>query len=137
MHSDQPTDHAVSAAGEDLLAVLESAARLQRLVPDAVLVGGSAAAAYAGHRDSHDHDHVLADLRERYDALLEALESEDGWVTNGLVPGEIILGRLGDIETGVRQLIRKVPLETATITLPSGRTLVVPPSTKRSGSRRS
>jgi hypothetical protein len=51
MHSDQPTDHAVSAAGEDLLAVLESAARLQRLVPDAVLVGGSAAAAYAGHRD--------------------------------------------------------------------------------------
>lgn len=36
--------------------VLESAARFQELVPDAVLVGGSAAALYAGHRDSYDHD---------------------------------------------------------------------------------
>ena len=42
-----------------LTQVLESAARLQRLVPDAVLVGGSAAALHAGHRDSFDHDHVL------------------------------------------------------------------------------
>jgi hypothetical protein len=36
------------------------------MVPDAVLVGGSAAALYAGHRDSYDHDHVLPDLRERW-----------------------------------------------------------------------
>lgn len=40
--------------------------RLQAVVPDAVLVGGSAAALYAGHRDSFDHDHVLPDLVERY-----------------------------------------------------------------------
>ena len=39
--------------------VLASAARLQEVVPDAVLVGGSAAALHAGHRDSFDHDHVL------------------------------------------------------------------------------
>lgn len=109
-----------------LLRVLESAARLQRLVPDAVLVGGSAAALYVGHRDSTDHDHVLGDLADRFDVVLEALESQDGWVTNRVTPGKIILGELGDIEAGVRQMIRRRPLETATLTLPSGEALTVP-----------
>jgi len=109
-----------------LEAVLESAARLQELVPDAVLVGGSAAALYAGHRDSFDHDHVLKDLRDRFDAVLDALESEGDWVTNRVRPGKLILGRLGDIEAGVRQLIRARPLETAEVGLASGRTLRVP-----------
>jgi hypothetical protein len=96
------------------------------MVPDAVLVGGSAAALYAGHRDSYDHDHVLADLRERFDVVLEALESEGEWVTNRLVPGKVILGQLGDIEAGVRQMVRTRPLEIARITLPSGRVLTIP-----------
>jgi hypothetical protein len=109
-----------------LLAVLESASRLQELVPDAVLVGGSAAALYAAHRDSFDHDHVLADLRDRFDVVLEALESEGEWVTNRVRPGKIILGRIGDIEAGVRQLIRARPLETTDLMLPSGRSLRVP-----------
>jgi len=91
-----------------------------------VLVGGSAAALYAGHRDSYDHDHVLADLRERFDVVLEALESEGEWVTNRVVPGKVILGQLGDIEAGVRQMIRTRPLEIARITLPSGRVLTIP-----------
>jgi ribosomal protein S18 acetylase RimI-like enzyme len=99
---------------------------LQQVVPDAVLVGGSAAALYAGHRDSYDHDHVLADLRERFDVVLEALESEGEWVTNRVVPGKVILGQLGDIEAGVRQMIRTRPLEIARITLPSGRVLTIP-----------
>ncbi len=102
----------LAAAGPDLLAVLESASRLQQLVPDAVLVGGSAAALYATHRDSYDHDHVVSDLRERFDLVLEALESEGDWVTNRVTPGKVILGRLGDIEAGVRQLIRARPLDT-------------------------
>ncbi|MGL5856839.1 MAG: nucleotidyl transferase AbiEii/AbiGii toxin family protein [Angustibacter sp.] len=112
----------------ELTAVLESAARLQQLVPDAVLVGGSAAAAYAGHRLSfdHDHDHVLADLRERFDVVLEALESEGEWVTNRVRPGRIILGRLGDIEAGVRQMIRTAALEVTEIDLPSGASVRVP-----------
>jgi hypothetical protein len=113
-------------ASDALRAVLESAARLQGLVPDAVLVGGSAAALYAGHRDSFDHDHVLADLDDRFDMVLEALESEGEWVTNRVRPGKIILGRLGDIEAGVRQMIRKRPLETTLLMLPSGRSLRVP-----------
>lgn len=119
-------DPDVSRASAELASVLESAARLQELVPDAVLVGGSAAALYAGHRDSFDHDHVLADLRDRFDVVLEALESEGDWVTNRVRPGKLILGRLGDIEAGVRQLIRARPLETVEVSLPSGRTLRAP-----------
>jgi hypothetical protein len=118
--------HSLADASPELMAVLESASRLQELVPDAVLVGGSAAALYAGHRDSYDHGHVLADLRDRFDVVLEALESEGEWVTNRVTAGQIILGQLGDIEAGVRQLIRTRPLETAQVTLPSGRALRVP-----------
>ena len=62
--------------------VLASAARLQKVVPDAVLVGGSAAALHVGHRDSFDHDHVLADLAERYDSVLDAVEATEGWATS-------------------------------------------------------
>ena len=110
----------------ELLAVLESAALLQEVIPDAVLVGGSAAALYGDHRVSYDHDHVLSDLAERFDTVLEAIEATDGWVTNRVTPGKVILGELGGIETGVRQLIRKVPLEVSEVELPSGHRLRVP-----------
>ena len=121
-----PQAHSVAGASPELLAVLESASRLQQIVPDAVLEGGSAAALYAGHRDSYDHDHVLAGLRDRFDVVLEALESEGEWVTNRVVPGKIILGKLGDIEAGVRQMIRIRPLETTQVVLPSDNVLTVP-----------
>lgn len=120
------SEHGLERLGPQLLAVLESAARLQEIVSDAVLVGGSAAALYAGHRDSSDHDHVLADLRDRFDLVLEALESEGEWVTNRVRPGKLILGRLGGIEAGVRQMIRTRPLETTDVALASGRALRVP-----------
>lgn len=110
----------------DLRAVLESAARLQEILPDAVLVGGSAAALYAKHRASYDHDHVITDLRDRFEVVLDALEREGEFVADRLTPGKIILGELGGIETGVRQLIRTHPLETQRFTLPSGRELTVP-----------
>ena len=113
-------------ARPELVRVLESAARLQEVVPDAVLVGGSAAALWANHRASYDHDHVLQDLSARFDAVLEAIEATDGWVTNRVTPGKIILGELGDIESGVRQLIRNKPLEVTEVTLPSGHVLRVP-----------
>lgn len=91
-----------------------------------MLVGGSAAALYAGHRDSFDHDHVVADLRDRFDLILEAIESEGDWVTNRVVPGKLILGRLGDIEAGVRQMIRTEPLETVEIEVGESGRLRVP-----------
>ena len=113
-------------ARPELVRVLESAARLQEIVPDAVLVGGSAAALWANHRSSYDHDHVLDDLAGRFDAVLDAIEATEGWVTNRVTPRKIILGELGDIESGVRQLIRNRPLEVTEVTLPSGHALRVP-----------
>jgi len=120
--NDEPVGEYVS-----LNDLMESAARLQELVPDAVVVGGSAAAFYAKHRLSTDHDHVLSDLQERFDMVLDALEGAEGeWVTNRVVPGKIILGRLGDIEAGIRQLRREKPLEVAQYLSPNGSVLTVP-----------
>jgi hypothetical protein len=95
--------------------VLSSAAHLQRILPDAVLVGGTAAAIYAGHRLSTDADHVLTNLRPRFDRVLAELESVAGWKTARVRPPVQIPGSLDGIETGVRQLIREQPLDTAEI----------------------
>jgi hypothetical protein len=103
--------------------VLSAAARLQRILPDAVLVGGTASAT---HRFSADADHVLTDLRTRFDQVLSDLEAVAGWKTARVQRPVQILGSLDGIETGVRQLIRDEPLETAVrdylgvrLTLPS------------------
>ena len=101
-------------------AVLAAAARLQQLLPDAVLVGGSAASTHAGHRISFDDDHVLTDLRERFDDVLSHLEEQDGWVTARVNRPVLILGSLDGIETGIRQLIRRRPLEVEELAGPTG-----------------
>lgn len=108
--------------------VLTSAARLQELVPDAVLVGGSAAAWYARHRDSFDHDHVLSDLADRYAEVLEAVEVSDGWATSvrASQPPMTILGSLDGVEAGLRQLRRSRPLETCTIDVAPDTSVVAP-----------
>jgi hypothetical protein len=108
------------------IALLESAAHLQRLVPGAVMVGGAAAILYAGHRESRDHDHVVADLADRFEMVLEAVEEDEGWATNRVTPGKVILGNLDGFEAGVRQMLRKRPLETARVSLPSGDEVAVP-----------
>lgn len=95
--------------------VLSSAARLQRILPDAVLVGGTASAIHAEHRFSRDADHVLTNLRHRFDDVLAQLESVAGWKTARVQRPVQILGSLDGIETGVRQLIRDEPLETAVV----------------------
>ncbi len=105
--------------------VLEKAAQLQELVPGAVLVGGTAAALHAHHRQSFDHDHVISDLTERFDTILEHLEALGDWSMTRAQPGKIILGELGGIETGVRQLLRSRPLETTNIEI-QGKRLVIP-----------
>ena len=105
---------------------MESAAHLQRLVPGAVMVGGAAAILYADHRESRDHDHVVADLADRFDMVLEAVEHDEGWATNRVTPGKVILGNLDGIEAGVRQMIRKVPLEVSSVSVSSGGEVTVP-----------
>ena len=118
----------VSGMSPRLRRVMESAARLQSVVPDAVLVGGSAAALHAGHRDSLDHDHVLADLVDRYEAVLEAVEATEGWATSvrASKPPFTIMGSLDGIEAGLRQMRRTRPLETVEAAVGPGAVVVVP-----------
>ncbi len=108
--------------------VLRSAARLQELVPDAVLVGGSAAALYAHHRESFDHDHVLTDLADRYEQVLDAVEASDGWATSvrASKPPMTIRGSLDGVEAGLRQLRRSKPLETTEFEIDVDNRVVVP-----------
>lgn len=83
--------------------------------PECVLVGGTAAALYAGHRISFDADHVLPDLKERFAELLHKVETEVGWRTNRIEPPVLILGHFHGVRTGIRQLQRAVPLETQVV----------------------
>ena len=105
--------------------VLAAAHRLQQIVPDAVLVGGSAAALHAGHRVSLDDDHVLVDLRDRFDQVLSTLEATQGWLTARVNQPVLILGSLDGVETGIRQLVRRKPLEVEEIDV-AGHMLRVP-----------
>ena len=105
--------------------VLLAAARLQQILPAAVLVGGTASALHAHHRSSTDADHVLSDLRDRFDAVLAELEAVAGWRTARVQRPVQILGNLDGIDTGIRQLIRTRPLETARVEV-EGVTLTVP-----------
>lgn len=108
--------------------VLASASRLQEVVPDAVLVGGSAAAMHAGHRDSFDHDHVLTDLVDRYETVLDAVEATDGWATSvrASKPPFTIMGSLDGVQAGLRQMRRSRPLETCEVELTDGATVIAP-----------
>ena len=92
--------------------LLAAERQLQHLIPGSVLIGGTAAALHAGHRVSMDGDHVLDDLRERFDEVVVALEAAAGWQTERLRRPVLILGQLDGILTGIRQRRRTRPLET-------------------------
>ena len=66
--------------------------------------------------ESFDHDHVVAGRTARVDAIPEAIEATDGWIT---ILGTIVLGSLGGIETGARQDIRMRLFEVTEVQLPS------------------
>ncbi len=95
-------------AWEDVIA---AAVRLQAYLPDATLVGGTAAGLHARHRRSFDADHVLVDLRDRFETVRTQLEAVVGWRTARVVRPVMLLGSLDGIETGVR-LRRTEPLQT-------------------------
>jgi hypothetical protein len=105
--------------------LLSAAAHLQEILPGATLVGGTAVAIFTQHRLSQDADHVLSDLRGRFDEVLAELEAAAGWRTARVKRPVLILGSLDGIETGVRQMIREEPLETQEITIGDVR-LIVP-----------
>jgi hypothetical protein len=73
---------------------------------------GGAAAIHAGHRISMDGDHVLEDLRDRFDEVLTVLEAAAGWQTEQVQRPVLIPGQMDGILTGIRQLRRTIPPET-------------------------
>jgi hypothetical protein len=93
--------------------------------PDAVLVGVTVAALYAGHRVSLDADFILTDLRERFEQILTALETDPDWVTARLNSPVLVLWQFKGVETDLRQLRRSRELEATEIGL-RGQRLRVP-----------
>ena len=105
--------------------LIEAAANFQGLVPGSVLIGGSAAALHLRHRFSFDADHVLMNLQEQYEEVLDFLEGRDDWETARIHPPKLILGNFQGIETGIRHLRRTRPLETESIER-DGKELIIP-----------
>ena len=110
---------------EDWENVISNIARINDILPDAIIVGRTASALYSEHRTSHDTDFVIKDLKERFNDILSTLEAVSGWKTSRIRPPVLILGSLNGIETGIRQLIRTKPLETTDIEY-KGQKLTVP-----------
>jgi hypothetical protein len=105
-------------------AIVRAGIESQRLVPGAIAVGDTAAALYANHRVSADTDHLVADLKARFDDVRAALESSPEWVTARVLPPKMILGSLRGVEVGFRQMIRSLPVETTKLETPAGPLLV-------------
>lgn len=95
--------------------LLETERMIQSHFPEAVLVGGTAAALHAQPRVSLDVGSVLVDLRQHFPHVLAKLESLAGWSTRRTRPPVLILGNFHGIDVGIRQLIRSAPLETTVV----------------------
>jgi hypothetical protein len=100
---------------DDWERLLAAERHVQALLPGAVLVGGTAAALHSSHRRSFDGDHVLANLRDRFDDVLAALEAAAGWQTARVQRPVLILRSMDGMLTGIRQLRRTEPLETEVV----------------------
>ena len=105
--------------------LLEAAANFQELLIGSVMIGGSAAAVHLKPRYSFDADHILSDLKENYEEVLDFLEGRDDWETARIHPPKLILGNFQGVETGIRQLRRNRPLETEQIHI-TGKSLTTP-----------
>jgi hypothetical protein len=105
--------------------LVEAAANFQELFTGSVMIGGSAVALHLKHRYSFDADHILSDLKDNYEEVLDFLEGRDDWETARINPPKLILGNFQGVETGVRQLRRDKPLETEQIHI-KGKSLTIP-----------
>jgi hypothetical protein len=114
-----------SALAAQWLRTLHAGVEAQRLVPRAHLVGGTAVSLLVGHRISLDTDRLLDDLRDRFEEVLDTLETSGHWTTAKVRAPVMILGSIDGAELGFRQQIRRGETETMTIATPAG-PLVLP-----------
>jgi hypothetical protein len=121
----EPSPLKTTPQGAEWSSILKAGVQAQRLVPGAVCVGGTAAALYAGHRISHDTDHVLPRLRESFEDVRAFLEAQPEWKTARVTPPVLILGSIDNVEVGFRQLRRNAAIETKVIETEAGN-LTVP-----------
>jgi hypothetical protein len=103
-----------------LVKVIEAGARMNQVVPEGVALGGAVCALYAQHRLSIDVDFVLEDLRDRFDEVRDRLLDYPGWREARIRPPYLILGSVEQVEIGFRQLRRKAPIETQTVSTEKG-----------------
>jgi len=99
--------------------VIDASIEVQKIIPNAIPTGGTVAAFYAGHRMSYDVDHLMSNLVEEIEDIDLALSKIPGWKVNKK-RNAIILGKIGSIEVGFRQMFRDKPIETVTIKTPKG-----------------
>ena len=105
--------------------ILKAGVQAQLWVPGAVCVGGTAAALYAGHRLSQATDHLMSGLRGHFEEVRTRLEARPEWKTARVNPPVLILGTIGGVEVGFRQLKRALPIETQSVQTDAG-PLVIP-----------
>lgn len=110
---------------EELLAIVRAGVAAQREVPGSVALGGTVCSLFAHHRLSSDIDFVLSDLSQRFESIREKLLELPGWKEARVNAPVLILGSLGDIEIGYRQLRRTAPIQTLEIETEYG-PLVIP-----------
>ena len=76
-----------------------------------VAVGGTSAAMHAVHRFSTDIDNVTPLLKQDFNVVAEQLDKWEGWKTNRFNRPVIILGERHQVELGLRQQLRTIPIE--------------------------
>lgn len=99
---------------EKLEPVIYASIRTQKLVPGAIPTGGTVASFYSHHRISYDVDHLLASMTKEVDEILAAMETQKDWKSDQ-IKSVLILGKLGGVEVGFRQMFRKKPIKTVTV----------------------
>jgi len=106
----------VPAQLEPLIAI---SVRTQSLIKDAIPTGGTIASYYAKHRISFDVDHLLYKMTEEIDEILLQLQVQTDWKPYS-IKNVCVLGKLGGVEVGFRQMFRKKPIQTIKVMTNSG-----------------
>ncbi len=97
--------------------ILDAVVAVQAVLPDAVLIGGSAVTIHTAHRLSGDADLVKRNLDRDWHAVRAELEQLEGWITDYPKIPTNMMGRYGDARVSVRKLNRVRELEVVEIDL--------------------